>query len=85
MGIDTAWPAGSTAVSVLSPSLITVTLALSPFTVMAEILPLPFFGNEELTIRPAHAIRSLYRLVHPDIDRLRHFARGIYRDAVEIV
>ena len=52
MGTDTALPAprsaiqivsptGSTPVGVSSPSLITVTLALSPFTVRAEILPLP--------------------------------------------
>ena len=53
MGIDTALPAprsaiqivspaGSTAVGVLSPSLITVTLALSLLTVMPEILLFPF-------------------------------------------
>jgi hypothetical protein len=33
-------PTGSTPVGVMSPSLITVTLALSPVTVRAEILPL---------------------------------------------
>src|SRR4029077_10185971 len=53
MGTDTALPAprsaiqivsrtGSTPVGVSSPSLITVTVALSPFTVRAEILPLAF-------------------------------------------
>ena len=59
MGIDTALPAprsaiqivsptGSTPVGVSSPSLITVTLALSPFTVRAEILPLPFSATMSL-------------------------------------
>jgi len=53
IGIDTALPAprsaiqsvspaGSTAVGVLRPSLWTVTVPLSPLTVIAEILPLPF-------------------------------------------
>src|SRR5262245_56775431 len=53
MGIDTALPAprspiqivspaGSTPVGVFNPSLSTVTLALSPVMVRAEILPLAF-------------------------------------------
>lgn len=59
MGIDTALPApcsaiqrvspaGSTPVGVLSPSLITVMLALSPLTVITEILPLPFSATKSL-------------------------------------
>src|SRR5580658_3950235 len=59
IGIDTALPAprsaiqivspaGSTPVGILSPSLITVTLALSPLTVMTEILPLPFSATISL-------------------------------------
>ena len=59
IGIDTALPAprsaiqivspaGSTPVGVSSPSLITVTLALSPLTVSAEILPLPFSARKSL-------------------------------------
>lgn len=35
-------PAGSMPVGVFRPSLSTVTLALSPFTVIAAIMPLPF-------------------------------------------
>src|ERR1700679_4295205 len=43
-------PAGSTPVGVLSPSLSTVTLALSPLMVMAEILPLPFSATMSLPL-----------------------------------
>src|SRR5580704_17747645 len=61
IGIDTALPAprsamqrvspaGSTAVGVFSPSLITVTLALSPLTVITEILPLPFSATSSLPL-----------------------------------
>lgn len=59
MGIDTALPAprsaiqivspaGSTPVGVFSPSLSTVTLALSPFTVRTEIFPLAFSAGSNL-------------------------------------
>src|SRR5262245_10888535 len=59
IGIDTAFPAprsaiqivspaGSPPVGVLSPSLSTVTLALSPFMVRAEILPLAFSARRSL-------------------------------------
>src|SRR5215471_1868417 len=41
-------PTGSTPVGVLSPCLITVTLALSPLTVMTEILPEPFSATMSL-------------------------------------
>src|SRR3954454_4924041 len=41
-------PAGSTAVGVLRPSLIPVTLAFSPSTVMTEILPLAFSATISL-------------------------------------
>ena len=40
--------AGSTAVGVLSPSLITVTVPRSPFTATTEILPLPFSARSSL-------------------------------------
>ena len=40
--------AGSTAVGVLNPSLITVTLPLFPLMVMTEILPLPFSSKRSL-------------------------------------
>src|SRR5271156_6436882 len=61
IGIDTALPAprsatqivspaGSTAVGVLNPSLMTVTLALSPFTVITEIFPLPFSATSNLPL-----------------------------------
>ena len=43
-------PAGSTPVGVFSPSLITVTLALSPLTVSTEILPLPFSATISLPL-----------------------------------
>src|SRR6202000_3185544 len=43
-------PAGSTPVGVLSPSLSTVTLALSPLTVIAEIFPLPFSATRSLPL-----------------------------------
>ncbi len=41
-------PAGSTPVGVLSPSFITVTVALSPLMVRAVILPLPFSATKIL-------------------------------------
>src|SRR5215472_10611483 len=61
IGIETALPAprsaiqivspvGSTPVGVMRPSLSTVTLALSPLTVIAEILPLPFSATRSLPL-----------------------------------
>src|SRR6478735_7663495 len=61
IGIDTALPvprsaiqmmspAGSTAVGVVSPSLIAVTLPLSPVTVITEIFPAPFSATRSLPL-----------------------------------
>ena len=41
--------------------------------------------NQELAIGCAHAIRSLHRLIHPDIDRLSRLAGSVHRNSVEIV
>ena len=41
--------------------------------------------DDQLAIGGAHAIRTLDRLVHPNIDRLACLACGVHWDAVEIV
>jgi len=63
-------PSGSTAVGVLiSPSLITVTPALSPLT-YTEILPLPVLGQQPVFLRPRMPFRPFHGLIERELGQV---------------
>lgn len=47
--------------------------------------PAAVLRDDLLAIRRAHAIRTLDRLVHPNLDRLACLASGVHWDALEMV
>src|SRR6202789_1879732 len=43
------------------------------------------FGEEQFAVGGAHAVRSLDRLVQPDVDRLAGLAAGVHWYAIQLV